>query len=306
MEETQQVCFDSGRARCTADLYLPDGAHSDLPCVVMGHGGSGTKRLWLPDYARAFASHGLAVLAFDYRHFGESEGEPRQLIDVAEQRDDYRAAVRFTRAHDGIDPDRIALWGTSLSGGHVLAVAADDPRIAAVVSQVPMIDGFHRGRALRERLNWEVTWRTAQFTAAAVYDAARDRLGLPPCLVPVVAEPGHIAVFTEPEAKNAFDVLGGEDAGWCNALAPRFIFSLPRYRKGTAQRLHMPVLMCLGDHDEQVSSRYAARVASDMPMVEIRHYPAGHFDVYLPPLRDAIMATQAAFLQRHLRGQTDR
>jgi uncharacterized protein len=160
-----------------------------------------------------------------------------------------------------------------------------------------MIDGWHRGRTLRERLNWEATWRTAQFTAAAVRDVARARKDQPPYLVPVVAEPGHVAVFTEPEAKKA---LGGEAVGWRNQLAPSFIFSLPRYRKGTAERLQMPVLMCIADHDQQASSRYAARIASLMPKVEIRHYPAGHFDVYLEPLRDEITATQAAFLQRHL------
>ena len=295
---SQEVFFDSGGVRCAADLYWPDKVDGDVPCVVMGHGGSATKRLGLAGYAQAFASRGMAVLAFDYRHFGNSEGQPRQVINVAEQQDDYRAAVRFARAYDGIDPDRIALWGTFLSGGHVLAVAAADPRIAAVVSQVPMIDGWHRGRTLRQRLNWEVTWRTAQFTAAAIRDVIRARRGQPPYLVPVVAEPGHVAVFTEPEAKKAFDALGGEAVGWRNELAPRFILSLPRYRKGTAERLHMPVLMCLVDHDLQASSSYAAHIASLMPSVEIRHYPVGHFDVYLGSLRDEITATQAAFLER--------
>ncbi|WP_231980993.1 MULTISPECIES: alpha/beta fold hydrolase [unclassified Mycobacterium] len=98
----------------------------------MGHGGSATKRLGLPAYAEKFTAAGLAVLAFDYRHFGASGGEPRQVIDVDEQRDDYRAAVRYARGRDDIDPRRVALWGTSLSGGHVLAVAADDPDVAAV------------------------------------------------------------------------------------------------------------------------------------------------------------------------------
>ena len=170
-----------------------------------------------------------------------------------------------------------------------------------------MIDGWHRGRTLRQRLNWEVTWRTAQFTAAAIRDVIRARQSQPPYLVPVVAEPGHVAVFTEPEAKKAFDTLGGEAVGWRNELAPRFILSLPRYRKGTAERLHMPVLMYLADHhDLQAPSRYAARIASLMPTVEIRHYPVGHFDVYLGSLRDEITATQAAFLERHLRTISDR
>jgi uncharacterized protein len=92
----------------------------------------------------------------------------------------------------------------------------------------------------------------------------------------VVAEPGHTAVFTEPEARETFETLGGEIVGWRNALASRMIFSLPRYRKGTAERLHMPVLMCLADDDQQASSRFAARIASRMPFVELHDYPVGH------------------------------
>jgi fermentation-respiration switch protein FrsA (DUF1100 family) len=300
MVARQEVFFDSGGLRCAADLYWPAGADKDVPCVVMGHGGSGTKRLGLPRYAEKFAARGMAVLAFDYRNFGESEGEPRQVIDVAAQHRDYRAAVRFARARPGVDATRVALWGTSLSGGHVLAVAADDPEIKAVVAQVPLIDGWHRGRNLHQRLNRDVTVRTMQFTVAALRDVIRDRRGRSAYLVPVVAEAGQVAVFTERDAKVTFEALGGEAVGWRNALAPRFIFALPRYRKGTAERLSMPVLICLGDHDLQASSRYAARIASRMPRVEIRHYPVGHFDVYLDPLFEEISTTQADFLCRHL------
>lgn len=300
MESMREVHFDSGGLRCAADLDWPPGQEKAVPAVVMGHGGSGTKRLGLPKYAERFAAKGVAALVFDYRRFGESEGAPRQVIDVAAQHDDYRAAVRFVRGYPGVDPERVALWGTSLSGGHVLAVAADDPRLKAVVCQVPLIDGWHRGRNLRQRLNGDVAARTLAFTVAAVRDLLNARRGRPPYLVPVIAGRGEVAVFTEPEASTAFEALGGESVGWRNELAPRFFFALPRYRKGTAERLTMPVLMCLGDHDLQASSRYAARIASRMPNVQIRRYPVGHFDVYLDPLFDEISTTQAEFLREHL------
>jgi uncharacterized protein len=298
--EPEEVFFESDGERCAADLYRPATIDRPLPCVVMGHGGSGTKRLGLPKYAETFVAAGLAVLAFDYRQFGRSGGKPRQVIDVAKQLDDYRAAVRYARSRADIDPSRVALWGTSLSGGHVLAVAAGDPDIAAVVSQVPVIDGWHRGRTLRQRLNWDVTRRTLQFAAAAVRDLVGAKLGRDPYLVPVVAQPGNLAVFTESDAKAAFEALGGETAGWRNALAPRMLFALPRYRKGTAEKLHMPVLMCLGDNDLQASPRFAARIASLMSNVEIRRYPVGHFDVYIGRLLEEISSAEADFLRRHL------
>jgi fermentation-respiration switch protein FrsA (DUF1100 family) len=227
----REVLFDSGGVLCAADLYLPGKKTGPVPCVVMGHGGSGTKRLGLPAYAEKFAAGGLAAFVFDYRGFGASGGEPRQVIDVDAQREDYLAAVGYIRALAEVDPQRIAVWGTSLSGGHVLAVADADPAIAAVVSQVPMIDGMHRGRTLRQRLNWEVTGHTLQFTVA-VRDLLRARRGQPPYYVPVVAPPGQVAVFTEPEARATFEALGGQACGWRNELAPRFVFALPKYAAG--------------------------------------------------------------------------
>jgi fermentation-respiration switch protein FrsA (DUF1100 family) len=301
MVDVRELSFDSQGTQCAADLYLPDNAACSLPCVVMAHGGSGTKRLGLPKYARRFAARGMAVLVFDYRHFGASGGEPRQLIDVAQQRADYHAAISRARSLPGIDPNRIALWGTSLSGGHVLAVAAHDASVAAVVSQVPMIDGWHRGRKLKQRLDRDIVRRTLQFFGAALRDVARGRAGLPPFLVPVVAAPGALAVFTEPEAKAAFDALGGEATGWRNELAPRFFFALPRYEKGSAERIAAPLLMCLADNDLQASSDFAAQVAARARNVEIRHFPLGHFDVYLGAPFETLSSLQADFLCEKLR-----
>ncbi|MEU5261987.1 alpha/beta fold hydrolase [Amycolatopsis sp. NPDC021455] len=300
-----EVSFPVAGARCAADLYWPGTAARPMPCVVMAHGGSGTKRLGLPEYAKRFAASGLAVLVFDYRHFGDSDGSPRQVIDVREQREDYRAAVAYARTLPGIDPERIALWGTSLSGGHVLAVAADDPAIAAVVAQVPVIDGWRRGRTLAQRLDRDVLAQTLRFTAAAGRDLARWWRGEPPSLVPVVDEPGRVAAFVEPRAREVFMALGGEATGWRNAIAPRFVFALPRYRRGTAERLAMPLLMCLADHDLEASSRFAARIAANASLAEMRHYPAGHFDVYLPPWFDRLCTDQAKFLHDRL-GTGDR
>ena len=303
MPVRREETFESGGARCAADLYLPDHTGQPVPCVVMGHGGSGTKGLGLDRWAHAFTAAGIAALAFDYRGFGASDGRPRQVIDIDAQRDDYHAAIRHARRLPDIDARRVALWGTSLSGGHVLAVAADDPAIAAVVSQVPLIDGWHRG-AVRERLRWDTAVRTARFTAAAVHDLIRDRLGQPPDLVPVVAEPGRLAVFTSPEARDAFQAMGGEDTGWRNALAPRVLFTLPRYHHGDAQHLTMPLLMCLADRDGEASPGYAAHIAAQAPDAEIHHYPIGHFDAYLPPHRDQLAALQADFLHTHLHATT--
>jgi fermentation-respiration switch protein FrsA (DUF1100 family) len=200
-------------------------------------------------YAERFAEAGLAVLVFDYRQFGASDGEPRQIVDVDEQRADYHAAVRFARTMAGIDPERIALWGTSLSGDHVIAVAAEDPRTAAVVAQAPLIDAWRTGGATLLGLRRTLTRSALKLFLAAGRDVVHAVLGRPSYLARVVGLPGEAAVFTDPEAKAAFAALGGEAAEWRNAFTPRFVLGLPRRRPGTAERLRMPLLVCIADHD---------------------------------------------------------
>lgn len=293
------IVFASDGIPCAADVYRPAEASGTVPCVVIGHGFSGTKGL-ARVYAERFAQAGMAALVFDYRHFGQSGGEPRQLVDVAKQRADYHAAVRCARALPGVDPARIALWGTSLSGGHVLAVAAADSAIAAVVAQVPLIDARRTGRTTRQRLRRALTPSARKLLAAALRDAAHAVLGWPPYLARVVGYPGDAAVFTEPAARDAFAALGGEAAGWRNAFAPRFVFGLPRYQAGTAERLAMPLLVCVADDDREASPRFAAWIAERAPQGELRRYPVGHFAVYVEPTRTQAIADQIAFLRRCL------
>jgi hypothetical protein len=154
----------------------------------MAHGPTGTMNFGLARYAQRFAAAGFAVVVFDYRHFGASDGRPRQLIRIGRQVADWRAAVRFARTLPQVDPDWVALWGTSLSGGHVVTVAADDPSIAAVVAQLPFMGVDLHGSSPR-------TGRvTRKLFTAAILDAIRGVVGRAPLTVPMVAEPGAVAV----------------------------------------------------------------------------------------------------------------
>ena len=177
------VTFGSHGARCAAWLYLPEGREGRAPCVVMAHGFAATREEQLAAFAERFAAAGLAALVFDYRHFGDSEGEPRQLLDIRRQQDDYRAAVAYARTRDEVDPARIALWGSSFSGGHVVAVAAGDPSIAAVVSQSPFADGVAQATAAPPAV-------AAKLMALGLRDEIGARLGRPPVLIPVAGPPG--------------------------------------------------------------------------------------------------------------------
>jgi len=128
----KDVVFKVKGTSLSAWLYLPENLSAPVPCIIMGHGIGATKDAGLEPYAIRFQEAGFAVLAFDYRHLGESEGEPRQLIWIPYQQEDYTAAIDYARNLKEIDPARIALWGTSLSGGHVIVTAARDNKIACV------------------------------------------------------------------------------------------------------------------------------------------------------------------------------
>jgi dienelactone hydrolase len=300
----QPISFESKGSTCRGYLYVPEGATPPLPCVVMAHGFSGTMDWILPDFAERFAAGGLAVLIFDYRHLGESDGEPRQLIDAKRQRADLRRAIRFARARHGIDPNRIALWGTSLGGSHVVEVAATDQRIAAVVANVPALDVW-RGANLRDKTKrqhvglWEAIRATARLFAAAIDDSIRGALGLPPRYIRVFGRIGE-AVFADPALADRFRVLQENSPSWRNQVTPRFLLKAPRYRDGTMERIAAPILFTLARDDVEVSSAFVKAKASNARKAEIKEYLVEHFDVYHGAVLEQVAADQLEFLQRHL------
>lgn len=128
--------------------YLPDGGSAKYPTIVMAHGFSAVKEMYLDRFAEAFVEAGLASVVFDNRNFGASDGEPRQEIDPWAQIRDYRDAITHAAELPDTDADRIGIWGSSYSGAHVLVVGAIDRRVKCVVSQVPLISGHANTRRL--------------------------------------------------------------------------------------------------------------------------------------------------------------
>jgi hypothetical protein len=127
-------------------LYVPrDGAPH--PGIVMSHGFSATKEMALDSYADLLCAGGLAVLVYDHRCLGASDGEPRQLVDPWAQSRDTTAALDWLEARHEIDSARLGLWGSSFSGGHALVVGALDERVGAVVANVPFVGRPDTARA---------------------------------------------------------------------------------------------------------------------------------------------------------------
>jgi cephalosporin-C deacetylase-like acetyl esterase len=118
-------------------FYTPGSSSGKLPCLVMAHGWSALKEMDLDAFAEHFTSKlALSCLVYDNRCFGASEGNPRHEIIPSLQQSDYSDAITYVQSLDAVNADKIGIWGSSYSGGHVLAVGAVDRRVKAVLSQV--------------------------------------------------------------------------------------------------------------------------------------------------------------------------
>jgi pimeloyl-ACP methyl ester carboxylesterase len=294
--EDIRVPVGDGSSSLGAWLYRPDAAAGGgaAPCVVMAHGFSALRSMHLDKPAERFADAGYAVLVFDYRGFGDSDGEP-QVVDVKLQAEDFAAAVAFARGLDGVvDPERIALWGTSFGGGNVVVVAARDERLAAAIAQAPFVDGLAQARAAPPRVG-------LRMTADGVRDALGARRGKPPRTIPVVAPPGGYAVLSNEHAWRALDWMLPEGGPWRNEVAARIALQLGRHRPvRTARRVGCPLLVqAVGN--ETVVAGDAGRMASAAPRGELKTYPdLDHFDVYTGEGFERVVADQLEFLRRHV------
>ena len=287
------VEFPSNGLTCAAWLYRPD-SDGPLPLVVMAHGFSATRELRLDAYAERFADAGVAALVFDYRHFGASSGEPRQLIDISSQQRDYEAALAYARGLGWVDDQRLALFGSSFSGGHVLAVAARDGRVGAAIAQCPFTDGLATLPTLG-------TANLVKATAAGLRDQLGALIGRAPYYIPAVGDPGSFAVMTTPDSKPGFDAIVPAETRWENRVAARIALRVGSYRPGRrAPFISCPVLACVCDKDSLAPAERTVELISKAPLAEIKRYPIGHFDIYLGEWFERAVADQTEFLTRHL------
>jgi dienelactone hydrolase len=263
----------------------------------MGHGLGGTREASLAPYAQRFASEGFAALVFDYRGFGGSSGEPRQVVSIPAQLDDWQAAIDCARSLPGVDPSRIALWGSSLSGGHVVRAAVRDGGIAAVSSQCPMMDGLASSLAVVADAG---LLHSVGMTLHGVLDLLRSAVGAGPHLIPLVAAPGNIAAMCSTESEPGYRAISPPD--FVNTVAARISVQLGLYRPGlAASRLSCPILIQICEKDSvapPAAAEAAARRAGTRATV--KRYPVGHFEVYLGAPFERSVADQCAFFIEHL------
>ncbi len=294
----RDVEFDAEGVTLRGWFYTAEGGGAPGAAVVMAHGFSAVKEMYLDSFAEVFAAAGLNVLVFDNRCFGASDGEPRQEIDPWAQVRDYRHAITYASTLPEVDPGRIGIWGSSYSGGHVLVVAAIDRRVKAVVSQVPLVSGHDNMRALVR----------ADFIAGSRAAFEADRLarfrGEPPAMVAVVdKDPLAPSALPTPDSWEWFTETGKTRAPtWRNEVTLRSVEMFTEYEPVTYLPYISPtpllLLVAVGDHLVPSELAIAAFEKAHQPK-ELVILPGGHFDAYTKGF-EAASGNACDWFTRHL------
>ncbi len=282
-------------------LYVPDKAKGPVPTIVMAHGFSAVKEMYLDRFAEAFAAAGMGALVFDNRNFGASDGEPRFEIDPWVQVRDYRHAITYACTRKEVDADRIGVWGSSYSGGHVIVVGAIDRRVKCVVGQVPLISGHRNARRIVR----------ADFIApvGGMFDDDRAKrfAGEAPAMIPVVDEdPMAASALPTPDSYAWFTETGKTRApSWQNEVTLRSVEMFWEYEPGAYLPYVSPtplmIVVAAGDHltvsDLAIEGFEQAREPKRLVVL-----PGGHFDAYVAGFEGASGAAVEWFTQ-HLLGK---
>ena len=295
----REVRFPSGTDQCHAWLYLPAAAEGAAPppVLVMAHGLGAVKALRLGAFAERFQAAGYACLVFDYRYFGDSDGEPRELLSIPRQREDWRAAVAFARSLPDVDSDRVVVWGTSFGGGHAIVTAAEDRDVIAAIAQCPFTDGLASARQISARGN-------ALLGVALTKDLFARALGRPPVRVKVAARPGEVGLMDAPDVIEGviglLEASGLTEEEYRNDVPARVAKEIPLDAPGRrVQDVHCPILFCVCDTDSVAPAEATLRHAAKAPQGKILRYPTGHFDIYVGDYFERVIGDQLAFLRTH-------
>lgn len=290
--------FLSHGIKCAAAVFRPDHANTAPPVIVMAHGFGSPRALRLYAYAERFAGAGYAVVVFDYRGFGDSEGAPRQLLDVSMQHADWRAALAFARGLQGVDSSRVVAWGTSFGGGHVLTVAGRGEELAAVIAQVPHVSGPSAVRAT----GFAASARIAPY---AIRDQINALLGRPPVYVPLVGRPGDLGIMTTPDALPGLERLIADSHidpdDYRQDVAARIGLKIGMYSpRRVVGKIRCPTLIQIAQNDAITPRPVAEKAASKIKLSTVRVYDCSHFDPYVEPAFPQVIEDQLAFLREHV------
>lgn len=295
----QDVAFDADGILLRGWLYLPTGSSPArrVPAVVMAGGYGTTKEMFTDRFAEVFAAAGLAVLLYDHRGFGASEGEPRQEIDPWRQVEDLRHAITFASSLPALDPARIGVWGSSYSGGHALVVAATDRRVRCVAVQVPTT---HGSQTAQRRASGDAE---AMLLRRFAEERLRRARGEPPTRLRLMGDAASGAIYRSQDAVDWYTAAYERAPDAVPEVTLRSIEASRGYNPADfIERISpTPLLMQVAEKDSVTPTDLAlAAYARALEPKSLRIVPgAGHFDVYERDF-ESVSKAAAEWFQRHL------
>jgi pimeloyl-ACP methyl ester carboxylesterase len=260
----------------------------------MAHGLAAIKAGGLEPFAERFCREGFTTVAFDYRQWGGSGGQPRDVTSVPRQRRDYRTVVDWAVADPGIDETQIFVWGTSFSGLHAVELAATDGRLRGVIAQNPLVDGF-------AAMTMAPATRVLRLLAVGVLDRLGALIGRPPRYIPAGVAPGEFGAVANAAALAGVDIIRPKDGTeWHNRLAARSLLGVATHRPvRKAAKIRCPILLVVAEHDTIAPVAPALRLAERAPTAELFLSRGGHYGVYAGGEdHERVLDVEVEFLQR--------
>jgi dienelactone hydrolase len=291
-EQLREEVFLCNGEKCHGILYLPEG-EGPFPVIVMAMGFGMVKEAHAGDYAPYFTRKGMAVFAFDYRRFGRSGGYPRQALYPEDQVADYRCAISHLRRMKEIDGERICVWGTSFSGGHVLTLLAfPSPGVKCGIAQVPNVYSY------RTALSYFGSLEPVMMLAEQGREACCKG---EPMYIPIVSRDGPAVILTE-EAYEYYTEVASRIEWFENRITLDSIDRVLAYNPGYyAHLIHKPLLIIVASRDKTTPPALALELAEKIPGdVTVKQYDAGHFDIYRMPLLGEIASFEAEWAAKVL------
>ncbi|KAA1014237.1 alpha/beta fold hydrolase [Paraburkholderia panacisoli] len=292
---TVQIPTASGDA-IEAWVYLPEGT-GPHPVVVMAHGIGAIKAGGLAPFAERFREEGFVAIAFDYRNFGGSGGQPREVLSVPRQRADYSTVIGWAVEQPDIDPHQVIVWGTSFAGMHVIELAASDTRLAGAVAQAPLTDGLAAALMAPPK-------NGIRLFGLALLDLLGALFGRRPIYIPGHGKPGELSIGATPDGLFGERLMTPKDGTrWHDRVAARSLLSFSWRRPvRRAASVRVPFLLVVPEADSIAPVPAALKVARRAPQAELFRSAGGHYDVYEGGAGFAdVLRTEVAFLHRHAR-----
>lgn len=272
----EDVDFYSEGTRCSAWLYLPDDGKKH-PIVVMAHGLGGTRTLRMEQYGEHFAAAGYASFLFDYRNFGDSDGDKRQLINVKMQLKDWNNAIDFIKQDERVDGEKLLIFGTSFSGGHAVWLSAHRDDIKAAIAQCP----YTNTMATINVVGLPYILRKSPYVIA---DVLSNMTGYHPILLPLSTYSGENA-FMEASEETTHKYVG--DTDYINAAPARTLLEFVKYSPGKFfGDIKIPIFVAACLDDILAPADKTLELAAKAKYAVCKKYECGHFEIYLEPVFD--------------------